>query len=115
MKQQTIDIEAGNRLIAEFEGWEAGRFQNLPNRVHKEQDGKLLGISVSELKYRASWDWLMPVFAKINDMIKNEEIAHDYQSSALHDFIEIAILEVNITAAHNYLVQFITWYKTQQP
>jgi hypothetical protein len=60
-----MTTEEGNKLIAEFMGWESGRFENLPNKLHKIDDGELCGISIDQLEYHTSWDWLMPVVEKI--------------------------------------------------
>jgi hypothetical protein len=98
------EIVKGNKLIAEF--------MELPLR--KMIDGDNVTYcrysDYEDLQYHTSWDWLMPCFAKFNDMVKTEEIEHDMESSAIHDLLEYSILAVEIKAAHNYFVQLIEWY-----
>lgn len=60
-----MTIDEGNELIAEFMGWQKGRYPNLPNKLHRIDYGKEFGISISDLKYHSSWNWLMDVVAKV--------------------------------------------------
>lgn len=55
----------GNRLIAEFDGWQSNKYHNLPNKLHKMEAGEEVGIAINQLEYHSSWDWLMPVVEKI--------------------------------------------------
>lgn len=114
-------IQEGCKLIAEFmgmkhiktlfdsHGYEQYNY-TMPDELSKQVYGYVGAECFLEDQFSKSWDWLMPVFSKINDMVKSEEIEHDYQSSAIHDCIEISILQVNIIAAQNFISQFIQWY-----
>lgn len=59
------DIQAGNRLIAEFDGWQSNKYENLPNKLHRIDTGEEVGIYVSDLEYHKAWSLLMPVVEKI--------------------------------------------------
>ncbi len=61
-------------------------------------------------KYHTSWDWLMPVFKKLNELFKSKQIQHDMESSAIHDCLLYSILNVDINSAHKLIVQLIQWY-----
>ena len=76
------EVIEGNKLIAEFMGYEEG----FPHRIDKygyvqvdkgyvipsitnsqfhEQDSDTHQFSLSELKFYSSWDWIMPVVEKV--------------------------------------------------
>lgn len=63
------EIEANNRLIAEFMG---AKEANLPfgeNYIQMEVNtfpNLMWTCKISELEYDTSWDWLMPVVEKIS-------------------------------------------------
>jgi len=62
------EIEEGNKLIAEFEGMV---YTNDDPKAYPQgyMFSKELGaITVSDLQYHESWDWLMPVVEKIGDI-----------------------------------------------
>lgn len=69
------EIMEGNKLIAGFLGWESGRYDNLPNTLHKYSGKEEIRLHVSELQYHSSWDWLMPAWVKFRNLWdgKNEE------------------------------------------
>lgn len=65
------EIIEGNKLIELFysgrtlstDGTFFGRKQGMPKQYENWYDI----VSVGDLKYHSSWDWLMPVVEKIND------------------------------------------------
>lgn len=74
-----MDIEKGNRLIAEFDGWESDKYPNLPNRLHKIDTGEEVGKGIENFEYHSSWDALMPVVEKIS------KIKTDWSDAEIHD------------------------------
>ena len=60
-------IKEGNKLIACFDGWEhSGKGGNLSNYYYKD-NGKNQSHS-DDFEYNSSWDWLMPVVERIEDL-----------------------------------------------
>lgn len=53
------EITEGNKLIAEFMGYESDE-----THVRKDDEKRTRHL-ITELKYHTSWDWLMPVVEKI--------------------------------------------------
>ncbi len=62
-----MTIEEGNKLIAEFMGGKIAHF-NISNEPHFRNLPHGRAILLEDLKYNNSWDWLMPVFEKIEKM-----------------------------------------------
>lgn len=71
-----------------------------------------------ELKYYTSWDWLMPVGKKIRDLLQDMLKKRPPHTACNGDLIEVdihcAIGEYDISKAHKYIHQFITWYNQQK-
>jgi len=83
-----------NKLIAEFMGCE-----NPFNEIH---DGTLYKVEQGvfedyELKYHASWDWLMPVVQKCYKIDDEEGF----------DNLVDAVSTLNIDSTHKAVVEFI--------
>lgn len=105
IEQKGIDVESGNKLIAEFMGV---RWNNEPN-------------SSIETKYHSSWDWLMPVVEKINSGWKYDVIIFR-TSCHINDELQV-IVESNIGKDEKLIdcvwqavIKFIQWHnqnKTQ--
>ncbi len=56
-----------NKLIAEFMGWDIKLPTTIPTNLHLsnlELDNK----EIFDLKFHTSWDWLMPVVEKIEQV-----------------------------------------------
>lgn len=119
----TIDILEGNKLIAEFMG--------LKNKCKTEHphvfpDGVWIhenGNGGATIHYDSSWDWLMPVIDKINDMGKEYHFAifKTYYSMSVEksnkvykDFSfahsEIKYKGKEIEGAYKLVVKFVQWY-----
>jgi hypothetical protein len=94
-------IEENNRMIAEFMGATTsdGKYYTIPS---------LVTTSDSMMKYHTSWDWLMPVVAKIaqtafNHVELGERIIH----------VESGFLYAGSMSIHRIykrVVEFIEWY-----
>ena len=97
-----MNTTENNKLIAEFMGLitEEGKYL-APPIDELSTIGMGLYVSLDEMRYHTSWDWLMPVV---------EEIDHlEYESERL-DKIEMAIKTRQINAVHKAVVEFIKWY-----
>ena len=59
--EQLTEVIKGNKLIAEFMGWEKSPYPNTPHKMYKGDNG----VHIDNLEYHSSWDWLMPVCIKL--------------------------------------------------
>lgn len=107
----TVSIEEGNKIIAVFDGWEAGRFEHLPNKLHKMEAGKLIGISIDELKYHSSWDWLHPVLEKMNTMLCKGSLP--FEDGGQYSFLLLPVY-TDIKTVWKGLVDCLQWYNNNQ-
>lgn len=92
-KEQSLSVEDGNRLIAEF--------------MENPQV-----ILVDLLEYHSSWDWLMPVVDKLKQLREKKYLKigtlHGYLNSCWN-----AMKENDILKCFNHAAEAIQWYNTQ--
>jgi len=122
-----MTTEEGNKLIAEFDGyeyidsdksydswgwWEKDKFND-----NAKNNPNFLCISNSGLKYHSSWDWLMPVALKIGETcIDNEfvEITLKSDNTCIIDCSGQYYTEQSegtlLLSTFNAIVNFIQWY-----
>lgn len=101
----TNEIVENNRLIAEFLGYKSYLYKNLPNKVHIQNDTIEHSLYLPDAIYHLSWDWLMPVVKKINDMFFDGGKGEELQSE-ICDWL----ISVNIVKTHSAVVAFINWF-----
>lgn len=107
---ETTKITEGNKLIAEFMSIE---FKDVgySNKMASINGGFYFA---NELKYHTSWDWLMPVVEKIENLhdgymlveISDEKCYIGYGSF----YQNTATAETKIQAVYGAVVEFIKWY-----
>lgn len=101
-------MKTDNELIANFMGY-----------VHSD-DPHTDAYEMSRLEYDQSWDWLMPVIQKIDDL-HDSNIDYDPEKIAKGDwpkddeYIDVIALPMNtsIFETYNAVVEFIKWYNRQ--
>lgn len=117
----------GNRLIAEFEGWKSHEYDNLPNKLHKDNKGR----DIDQFNYHEDWSKLMPVVEKIQS--ENAfEFAIEFGTEAnlkgiVEKFYRAGFYRQNIAmcrpsrweksqivAVWEVIVRFIQWYNQQK-
>ena len=107
----------GNKLIAEFMGssfktYKKGHIRKDTVTVCYFDDGMSPfsgGVSIENLKYHSSWDWLMPVVEKcLTISVESEEYEIHYA------FIHNALWSINIKSVFDEVVEFIKWYNDQK-
>lgn len=77
------EINEGNKLIAEFIGFEYNR--SLP----AHGGGVLMTLTIEDCRYHSSWDWLMPVVEKITGLkykTDNENVFDNSDTAHLRTF-----------------------------
>lgn len=97
--------EQKNRMIAEFMGLEPLSsdpknfffYRPLSNYIYTKS-----------MQYNTSWDWLMPVVEAIYNTGLDEQNTNEIGD------VTHALLDVNINAVHEAVVQFIEWYNEQK-
>jgi hypothetical protein len=88
------------RLIANFMGWIDSPYDNTPNKVYlKDLKG---GKHLSNFSYDESWDELMPVVKKIQQLPIDDFTKKKSVMSALMD--------VDIKILFNSVVVFLQWW-----
>lgn len=103
-----------NEMIAQFMGmqknkyneWEGGWFLPeyvLCNEGHKKQ------FAVQDLAFDRSWDWLMPVVCKIDDLFGDDDYIDD-QINKVHN----AVLKLDRDIIHNSVARFIIDYEIKE-
>lgn len=97
--------ETSSELIAKFHGW-----IHHPTPQNKGKGywsfiawGKANWPSQS-FRYHASWDWLMPVVDKVNNIDAPD---------GMIDELSTALINVDIKTAYRILSNIITWYNNQ--
>lgn len=119
-QQKAKELVEGNKLIAEFMGYEYFNDHKLNGiKGVLKKEGKLsLHANIIDksfcTKYHSSWDWLMPVVEKIEHNITPVEIL-DTQcriGRTIYNKEEILVSsdESKIESVWQAVVQFIQWY-----
>ena len=110
-----MDVEIGNKLIAEFMGGRYFEIGGIMGTTYQYRDLIHKGdyYYPNELKYHTSWDWLMHVVEKI------ESLGYDFEFKKQGKFTNVRFKGIidynckrydNITAIYNAVVEFIKWY-----
>jgi hypothetical protein len=80
-----------NKLIAEFMGLVVSNREDYHSSLHTNVD--------ADLKYHTSWDWLMPVVEKIEDIRVQPD---DNETYSYHRFrVDMNICQCEITESDN--------------
>jgi hypothetical protein len=95
---KAAEIEAGNKIIAVFMGLYT------PNVISPQPRPK---------DYHLSWDWLMPVLKKIDevdiDVERNNEEELNENENIIGD-ITNGLVSIDIDITFEAVVEFIKWY-----
>jgi len=138
-----MNIQKSNKLIAEFMGgkimWKTGKHINISgyylpylgkneNTLTGEYEATINSyVSVSGLKYHNSWDWLMPVVEKIQNLGVSTNI-HYYAGTNVNEatinssvtFLGYKMeydnseFKTKMEATYTSVVKFIRWYNKQK-
>ncbi len=100
------EICEGNKLIAEFMGFKNTTPDDKDFDIYENERGDL--IELMSVKYRSSWDCLMPVVRKIVNLCVDDggDLFESDQYTSILDTIPIAEIE----SAYKVVVEFINWY-----
>jgi hypothetical protein len=106
---------SGSALIAEFMGCQKSDYVD-SIYVMNYMDNKPHYIP-SLMLYDKSWDWFMPVYRKIRDII-NDRSKYDKNTITTLDLLEldvqISVSEVNLKKAFDYSVKFVAYWNACQ-
>lgn len=109
-------MKTENEIIAEFMGgWNKDPHTrkygiNIPHMKNQWWD-------IDELQYHASWDWLMPVVEKIENMGHSTKIECNGISTTVTISPNVSVWNnpsTKIDKAYKAVVQFIKWYNEQK-
>ena len=105
------NIINNNKLIAEFMGLEICFGDTTEPCVLSTQE---IGVW-KPMKYHSSWDWLMPVVEKIQQIDENnfcvtidENVCHIWSENNVYDIETVS--HTTLEAVYNSIVEFINWY-----
>ena len=106
---KTNEIIEDNKLIAEFMGATYITAKQ-PNPYWENVPDNGQYLDTKRLKYHSSWDWLMPVVEKIQEVVgDNEELFETDMFESLINTIPYA----NIEDSFKVVIEFIKWYNTE--
>lgn len=139
MKEEIIEttFDKWNDLVARFMGarWRTWEDNKAPLYRFDEPIGKQYAFHHTELQYHTSWDWLMPVVEKIENIhgikfLDVDTFDDKPAAFAVHIFkrccdiqidnimddhiIEVTAAESKIKAVYDAVLQFIHWYNTNK-
>lgn len=106
-----------NQLIAKFDG------KSFYDASDKDWNGERRDFELSQLKYHESWDWLMPVIEKIEEITllsavgMNVNIYNQLTEIKCRwtgEIIAYGKGKSRIQAAYYAVVEFIKWYNQQK-
>ncbi len=100
------EIQEGNKLIAEFMGYEIEQKYFITDISIARKNGEQ--YFASKLKYHSSWDWLMPAAKKSVDYVKVDTAGSRLQQDILRGTRLMDIEECWLA-----VVKFISWYNKQ--
>jgi len=116
-------ITEGNKLIAEFMGYEKTIYSDVfRGELYALDVSKGEIYAISQMQYHASWDWIMPVVEKIEQKGCIVEISYSLVSMCRicvigkkHEMTFNIINDNNgglepIIAIYKSVVEFIKWY-----
>ncbi len=124
-----MKIEIENKLVAEFMGATPdakGRYKidqdeqqviDLQSYTQGDDDYWFRFVEAGyiithflprEMRYHQSWDWLMPVIAKSNRIVKGKPLVVNFPPVGKK--LQESILDNKIDVAFDCLVKFIEWY-----
>jgi hypothetical protein len=67
------------------------------------------------LEYKTSWDWLMPVIKRINEVnVSTDAMFDSIELSGMMDALERAVMRVDIKQAFQIVVSIVKWYKNAE-
>ncbi len=96
-------IENGNKLILLFMGGVVGSSTKYPTGeiiIHSIHFGdKQINDFINETKYHKSWDWLMPVAKRLNDVSRVEPVSFTKN-----------ILDFDIEKVYDAVYDYIGWF-----
>lgn len=81
----------------EFDTW-----TTMSSSKEKNEDPKYL--------YNTSWDWLMPVVAKIDSKVNNITLPKESEGWYAYHGMESLFMSGEIIPVYNRVIEFIEWY-----
>lgn len=108
------EVLKGNKLIADFMGYDSYVFRGHTMFVFEENNHRTL----MDLHYHESWDWLMPVLTKIGNETGHELVMHS-ETSYWNQFGDNALVAEFLGYGYplqdgiwKAVVKFIKWYNS---
>ena len=117
MGEDTVTIEEGNKLIMLFMGGivssssiDANGIKTINSICYNDRFYRFFDM---DAKYHSSWDWLMPVCKKINDLQPVDGKFKEMEE--WWDLIDNSVTQnYDIKDVFPFVVEFIKWYNSFQ-
>ena len=108
------EIIDGNKLISKFMGFEVKISKHYVGGLAIKVDG-----ATKNVYYHSSWEWLMPVYSKINQYILKRsltdfEFATNTEQLHLNLWMELEDCSDNPIGLWFHVVEFIKWHNQNQ-
>ena len=98
-----MNTQENNKSIAEFMGLKDGDKYLSPSLEETESIGLGMYVDSDEMRYHASWDWLMPVIDKVYEEVKGDMYPYYNLVTAVQD----GLRERSRGATYNAVVKLI--------
>lgn len=110
----SIEIENGNKIIAEFDGWKFMENGNCWHERYNDHNQQMEMTPNILSHYHSSWDWLMPVWGKLGKImyeIRRQISGNDYRQANVFTInILKSFQQADINSAFNWISEAIKWY-----
>lgn len=70
-------------------------------------NGNIGGTLIEDAEFHSSWNWLMPVVAKIGNLTANK-------NSRLWDNVTLGLIAVDIKLIYKAVIEYIKWYNNER-
>tara|TARA_R110001592_G_scaffold356680_1_gene658981 strand:+ start:487 stop:840 length:354 start_codon:yes stop_codon:yes gene_type:complete len=106
-----------NKLIAEFMGMNYGDPKDNSVMIQMTPQGSEV-VPINSMKYHSSWDWLMPVVEKIENLgyeftiVENRCKVSNNTDHSVKELFHIETIGSKIETTYDAVIQFIKNFKT---
>ena len=110
-----MKTEKSNKIISEFKGTDYEEEMNsIWNDAYNNgiRNQEYMNYPANYLYYHSSWDWLMPIIKRINEIVFTKEFRTFKDSFVFLDSLKLdtALLDADINQTYVIILKFIEYY-----